>query len=391
MRVAYVCTDPGVPVFGRKGCSVHVREMVRALIARGARIELFASSLGGEMPADLELVRVSLLPEVAAADVAERERLLMGRNAALDAALGERAFDLVYERYALWSYAGVEWAERHGVPCVLEVNAPLIEEQASHRTLVDRAAAEEVARRVFGAATGVACVSEEVAGYVREFGVAAERVHVIPNGVDPRRFSPEARVPGRPGEFTVGFVGTLKPWHGVGTLVEAFGRVRREMAGARLLIVGDGPERERLAARVACLGLDGAVEWTGAVDPERVPALLGRMDVAVAPYPAIERFYFSPLKLYEYMAAGLAVVASRVGQVGGVVRDGETGVLVQAGDAVALAGAIARLGGDAALRQRLGVAARAAVMNQHTWEQAADRVLAIAGIRTGAETEAEAV
>jgi glycosyltransferase involved in cell wall biosynthesis len=163
-------------------------------------------------------------------------------------------------------------------------------------------------------------------------------------------------------------------------LIDAFALLRRAAPEARLLIVGDGPERGRLAGRATCLGVEGVVDWTGAVGPEQVPELLGRMDVAVAPYPEMERFYFSPLKLYEYMAAGLAVVASRVGQVAEVVRDGETGVLVPPGDAVALAEVLGRLQEDPRLRARLGEAARAEVVANHTWGRVVERVLEIAGV-----------
>src|SRR5262249_42054172 len=144
MRIAYICADPGVPVFGRKGCSVHLQEILRAFQECGARVELFATRLGGDPPPDLRAVPVHPLPAVPKGELAARERAALALNADLDAALrrGTRAsgsgrFDLVYERYSLWGQAGMEYAAGVGVPGLLEVNAPLLEEQAEHRGLVD--------------------------------------------------------------------------------------------------------------------------------------------------------------------------------------------------------------------------------------------------------------
>jgi glycosyltransferase involved in cell wall biosynthesis len=101
-------------------------------------------------------------------------------------------------------------------------------------------------------------------------------------------------------------------------------------------------------------------------------------DAAVAPYPQLERFYFSPLKVYEYMAAGLPVVASRVGQLAGLIQHRKNGLLCPPGDAAALAGALGELHADPGLRLRLGAAAREAVLREHTWAAAARRTLRLA-------------
>src|SRR5262249_37515142 len=150
MRLAYVCADLGVPVFGRKGCSIHVQEVVRALLRQGVGVDLFAARCEDERPAGLEEVGLYPLPAIPSGEPTAREQAALAANPRIADPL-ERAgpFDLVYERYSLWSFGALEYARGRGVPTVLEVNAPLIEEQARHRTLVNRAAAEEVARRAF--------------------------------------------------------------------------------------------------------------------------------------------------------------------------------------------------------------------------------------------------
>ncbi len=387
MRIAYVCTDQGIPVFGRKGCSIHVQEVVRAMIRAGASVDLFTPRPEGKPPAGLESVRVHPLPVASQKHPALRERAAFESNDYLKVALDLHGpFDLVYERYALWGHAGMDHAQSRGIPGLLEVNAPLIDEQARHRVLVDRPTAEWVAHRAFGNARALIAVSAEVAAYLAEFPDASWRTHVIPNGVDPSRF-PEGlapTLPAAPGTFTVGFLGTLKPWHGVETLVEAFDRLHAVEPSVRLLIVGDGPERGRLEGEIHRRGLDESAVFTGSVAPEAVPGLLASMDAAVAPYPNLSHFYFSPLKVYEYMAAGLAVAASRVGELDGLIEHESNGLLGTPGDPGELFGALLQLRRDPVLRARLGRAAREEVIRSHTWDAAVRRILRLAeGRRAG--------
>lgn len=389
-RVAYVVSDPGVPVFGRKGCSVHVQEVLRALLRLGAEVVLFARRFDRDRPPELDAVSVRHLPPLPGGSGEARERAALGANRALRSALeGAGPFDLVYERYSLWSFAAMEYARAAEIPGLLEVNAPLVEEEARYRTLVDRAGAIRASERAFRSASCLVAVSEGVADYLRELTGTADRIHVIQNGVDPDRF-PEGlapALPAPPGVFTVGFLGSLRPWHGLSVLVEAFSALHRIDRATRLLVVGDGPERSSLLADLSARGLLGAARVVGPVAPSAVPALLASMDAAVAPYPSLPRFYFSPLKVYEYMAAGLPVVASRMGQIGDVIDAGVNGLLSPPGDAAALADALDRLRCDLALRRRLGEAARTTVRRGHTWIAVAERLLAVAGIRSLEKTK----
>ena len=385
LQVAYVCADAGVPVFGTKGSSIHVQEVIRALGRTGAEVTLFATRLDGRPPADLRDIFVHPLPALPPGEPAVREPAALAANGALRAALTARGpFDLVYERYALWSYAGLEYAREAGAPGILEVNAPLIEEQARHRVLVNRDAAERVAARVFAAAHALVAVSPGVAAWLSTYPGLQTRVHVIPNGVDPDRF-PAARFAQRPasregGSFTVGFLGTLKPWHGLDVLVDAFARLHARNFDCRLLIVGDGPERRRIEAAIAERKIGSVVRLVGAVTPDQVPEYLAAMDVGVAPYPDLADFYFSPLKIYEYMVAALPVVASRIGDLDQVVQSEVTGLLCPPGDPAALAATLERLRGDAPLRRRLGDAARASVLAGHSWDAVVAQILELAGL-----------
>lgn len=380
MRVAYVCADPGVPVFGTKGSSVHVQEVVRALIARGAEVEIFATRFDGDAPEDLGAAGIHWLSALPKGNIAARERASLGANRGLHAMLrGAGPFDLVYERYSIWSYAGMEYAQAEGIPGVLEVNAPLIEEQARHRGLVDRGSAEQVAQRVFNAASVISVVSSEVASYLKRYSGLDDRIHVVPNGVNAERFHPGVapRIAPEPDVFTVGFVGTLKPWHGLPILASAFAKFHERHPDTRLLIGGDGPGREAFEAQLASEGILRAVHFAGPLSPEQIPGFLTSMDVAVAPYPADGEFYFSPLKVYEYMASGLPVVASAIGQISEIIKHEVNGLLVPPGDSSAFASAFERIHSSPDLAARLGTAARSSIVESHTWRIVVERILAL--------------
>jgi len=390
MRVAYVCADPGVPVFGRKGCSIHVQEVVRAMTRLGCDVDLFATRFDADPPVDLRNVQLHKLPQLPQGELSEREWAAIEANKDLQASLKcAGPFDLVYERYSLWSFAGMEMARSARISGILEVNAPLIEEQATYRGLQDRAAAEGVAHHVFFNASNIVAVSDQVADYLGEFDSLSRKIAVIPNGVDVQRFSPSRRPtsPSPPGVTTIGFVGTLKPWHGVDVLIAAAEQLIRQERSIRLLIVGDGPEATALLQDVQSRQLDSVVEFTGSVAPDDIPALLTSMDIAIAPYPPRPNFYFSPLKIVEYMASGRAIIASRIGQMMDILDNGVTAMHCQPGDVAQLASIIDQLIDNPTKRQQLGREARLAAVRRHSWDSVVRRILHLADLAAPRQLE----
>ena len=368
MRIAYVCLDPGIPVFGTKGASVHIQEVVREYRRRGHDVTVYATRRGSDVPDDLAELRIVDVP-VTTRDEEERERAQQAASASVSDMVRAGGYDLVYERYSLFSTVIAEC----GVPGILEVNAPLIDEQRTHRVLVDEQAADAALQEQVQAALATICVSDPVRDWViaRTEGT---RVFTVPNGVNVHRITPQPESPGAP---VVTFVGTLKPWHGVDVLLRARAQAHKDW---KLRIIGDGPMRAELDDLARSLGID--MDFRGAVAPDAIPQHMAGTAIGVAPYPAMDTDsdqYFSPLKVYEYMAAGLPVVASRVGQLPEIM--GESAYLVPPSDPEALAAALDALVANPVERARVGSDNRRQAEREHSWTGTVDHILAHAGVK----------
>lgn len=408
MKILYLNFDRGIPVLGDKGASVHVREFARAAAESGHEVLLACARLGKgneAPPAQMLELKLECPPEATAGLVAlhgmdpgcggqpqtdqELSKLLYDEKVGepLLAELAARGFhpELIYERHALFSVAGVRVAAQLDCPRILEVNAPLADEQKRFRGL----SLEPVARRMevesFRGASAIVAVSEQVRAYIHgTSGVGLERIHVVANGVDVARFARSAggeelrkRLGYGTGDSAIGFIGSFKPWHGTSFLLAAFEDIAASRSGARLFAVGDGPQRAHLCERVEASAFRGRVCLPGRVPHAEIPAWVAAADIVAAPYEAIDGFYFSPLKVLEALAGGKPVVAPRIGQLVELIDHGRTGLLYAPGDATAFRDAILSLIDDPAGRRAMGAAARSAAAGL-SWQNVVRRVLEIA-------------
>ena len=298
MRVVYVCTDAGIPPFGRKGASVHVQAILDRLLAQGHEVHL-VTPRPGPVPPHLAGLHVHPLPAPEGDDPRSREAAARATDrrvaVLLDRIRASGPVDMVYERYALWGRTAMAWARAHAIASVLEVNAPLPLEQARHRRLADRAAADAVAQlRDSGRrGRGVRQRSRSPAGCT----VSAAPT-LGPRRPQRRRHAPvPTAAAGATGHrrSPCGFVGTLKPWHGVQDLVEAIALLHRQdpwPAGSSSSGTTGAPAPSRTSS--TRYGLTGAVELTGAVDPSRVPAQAGEDGRRGRAVPADRRVLLLP-------------------------------------------------------------------------------------------------
>ncbi|NOT25987.1 MAG: glycosyltransferase family 4 protein [Acidobacteria bacterium] len=378
MNVALINADAGIPLFATKGASVHVRDFATAARALGHHVRVFTARAGVVTP-NWSVPHTLLSPDGADADLRPEERSLRRNRharAVLRHAHAHRPFDLIYERYSLWSHAALGFARRQGLPFILEVNSPLVVEQAAYRSLERSSTAARIERYLFRGASRIVAVSAEVAEYVRAHGGDAHRVVVAINGVDLSLYRERLGTPTPRDRFTVGFLGSLKPWHGLDVLVDAFALLAVRDERYDLMIVGDGPERTHLAERLKALGLASRATLVGQVARDQVPRALAQIDCAVAPYPRLDNFYFSPLKVFEYMAAGCPIVASRIGQIQSLLAHQSTALLVEPGNAQALADAIDVLRQRPELAVRLAQAAQRQAFTRHGWTHTVSEALA---------------
>jgi glycosyltransferase involved in cell wall biosynthesis len=359
MRLAYLSTDPGIAYGGAKGASVHLAAISEALAAEGNDVLVLvaAADPGMSLPPG---VAVEVMPgpgkgASAAARLAFEDEL----EAWLERRLERFGADILYERLALHSAAGGAAARRLGIPYLLEVNAPLPEEAKRYRRLEEPDAAEKLERQALSDADLVLAVSPPLAEYAEIR--CARRVEVLQNAVAIENFGRPARDGVEP---VAVFVGSLRPWHGIETIAAAW-RLLGSSAPP-LTVIGDGPSRPLLD------GLEARV--MGHVPPARVPSVLAGADIGLAPYSADAPSYFSPLKVFEYLAAGLATVVADLPAVTAVV-DRDTAVVIPPGNAEALAEAVTSLAANSAERKRLGENGRALVAEQHTWRHRARRLV----------------
>jgi glycosyltransferase involved in cell wall biosynthesis len=288
--------------------------------------------------------------------------------------------DVLYERYTLFNHAGLAAARRTGRPLILEVNAPLAYERAVYERLCLQRLARQCERALCSRADLVIAVSTPLKDYLVEQGVTESRIVVLPNGVEPGRFCPEAcarramrarlRIPAH--AVVVGFVGILRPWHGVELLLEAAAKLSGKRHGAHFLIVGDGPSRASLEGVVRARGLERRVTFTGRVPHSDIPQYIATCDIGVSPRTT---FYASPMKVLEYMATGIAVIAPRLPNLQDLIQDGVNGMLFQPEDADNLSAALQALIDDPQRRCQLGQRARATVLRGRTWQHNAARII----------------
>lgn len=383
MKICYLCQDIGIPLNGHKGASAHVRGFLRALKLLGHDLLVVISSSDGDSALDVPVVSVprpALLKDIQTRKYQKMVRALshICNNVATEQVLKDvnESFqpELIYERYSPFAVAGSIFSRQHGIRHILEVNALLSDEGKRYRGQALQKASEFLEKTAFDRTSLIITVSRELKESLISLGIPSAKIADVPNGVEETFFSSINSSIRKKfhNKIVIGFVGSLKPWHAVDLLTDSF-RILACDPVYHMLVVGNGPMMKHL--KILKNEFPGRVTLTGNINHRDVPEYIHAMDIAVAPYPDLEKFYFSPLKILEYMAAGKAVIATGIGQVRELIQHGKTGWLVPPNNPAAFLEAIWKLSRNRALRERLGQEASHNVLAYHTWKKRAAHIL----------------
>jgi len=363
MRVLFLAQD--IDLANRRGDSIHVVELARALTALGHEIRLVTATGSADAPVGLHHHR---RPEDTLGQILQARKLARGWA------------DVIYERRLS---PKVAWAASRlvAIPFVVEINGILDEESKSHEAgggAIRRKLRGHMIRR----ASLVVAVSEGIRDHlISAYDLASTKVAVVPNGantsdfhpMDPQECRTKIGIP-RSGHV-VCFVGNLAEWQGLDQFLGAIRVVRADVPDIEVLIVGAGPEEHRLKSLAAELGLDGIAHFVGPVPHEDVPKYINASDICVAPF--VGRRKASPIKVFEYLACGRAVVATDVDEIGRFLRENRAGLVVPPDDPHALSSAIRDLIEHPQEALAFGNSGRDVVLRTRSWDATARRLVSL--------------
>ncbi len=370
-------------IASKDGQYVHVEELTNAILEQGHDIRFIAPQFTDDSEFGSDGGFVSKLKEKLPQFVYEILELSYSLLIALKLviAIVQKRPDFIYERYNLYQPAGVIIAKIFRLPLLLEVNAPLFDERRKYSGIAIPWLAKGIENFTWKQATKVLPVTQVLADIVMARGVSKARIEVVHNGINEHvyeKFDLKPKTTDNP-EIVVGFVGFLNPWHRLDLAIEAMSELKH--LNIRLLCVGEGNDniRETLLAQSHELGIPDRVEFTGLKARNEVFDYVKQFDIALQ--PAVTA-YASPLKLFEYLAAGSVIVAPNSPNILEIV-DNDTAILFENEDLQSfkeqLKYAITHFNDLFALRER----ARKMVLDKgFTWQGNARRVVKIAAQST---------
>jgi glycosyltransferase involved in cell wall biosynthesis len=374
VHVAFLAVD--IDLSGATGDVSHVKDLSLALTKAGSRVDLFVASAGvWDPPADLSLHEVP------------------GHGTLLSAiriwrTLRHQAPDVIYERRFSPKLSALI-ACIFQRPFFVEINGLVelemaMQGRAPQESRPGRLLRHGFRKLLYKRAYSIITVSDGIReALCAQYELPAERIQVVPNGVDVELFHPiptsEARQRlglNQDRDFAI-FVGNIVSWQGLDTVVEAIDITRRDVPLIQLLLVGDGQDRGKIENLVRQRGLSEAIRFVGRVHREDVPLWIAAADVAISPRKTGTQSVASPLKLREYLACGRPVITSIFGGKEPRPEDHRVGFSVESGDAAALADALVRSLHSGEERQAMGRRARDLAIRELTWDRVAQHLIAM--------------
>lgn len=294
--------------------------------------------------------------------------------------------DLLISRLESYVFSPALISSLFCIPHVIEADSPASYEvrhfypgYLRHPNLM-----EKIELKIIQNADRIFCVSNQIRDYYVTRGVSYHKIQVITNGVDVSRFNPHVpyhtvrEMYGLKDKTVIGFVGSFHYWHGVYNLIHLIKEIINLNPNVVFLLVGHGGAlKSSLDEFVRENNLKNRVFCTGLIAHENVPSYINAMDIVVAPYPPLDFFYYSPVKIYEYMACGKAIVTTEMGQISELIRNGITGFLCEPGNMKVLIDTVQLLVQNREKRVSIGENAMKHIIHNHTWAHKACQLSAL--------------
>lgn len=382
MKVLYIISNSTLNPEANTGYGRHIRETVKGLELLGhevclvcafeSKLDLANENKRHESTSIIKYRSKQMVPKILWETIKDMRTLRQLRSFEDKVRLRNFSFkaDLIYERLSYLSDVGLRIKEELKIPYFIELNAPIVGERktiSGSSFYLKRAFGKEV--KSYRGADGILPVSEVLRQHlISKYHLNEKKITVNHNGVG-RAFALNKLEPNFDDGKTIGFIGSIMPYHGIELLIEASSILKERNINHKMLVVGDGQELAYYENLVRSKSLDSFFEFTGGIPHEEIPAQMERMSICVLPRTA---WYCSPIKLFEYAMASKVVVASNQSCVKELIVDNENGMLVS--NSGELADKCQQLLKNAALRNKLASAFHDLVLKNYLWEHNTKRM-----------------
>lgn len=294
----------------------------------------------------------------------------------------------IYQRYCINNFSGILLAHEYDLPLVLEYNGPEVwkRKKWSNNSKYPKIS-ESIEMLNLKYANAIVVVSEVLKEELLSRGINADKILVNPNGVDPNTFTTTNNNDIKAkyqlnGKKVIGFIGTFGPWHGVLEMAKSiilfYDKYPQQLNQTKFLLIGDGVLFNEVKSMIHNSKYKDNVILTGIIPQEESPKYLSCCDIFLSPHVRNSdgsKFFGSPTKLFEYMALGKAIIASKIEQLSDILKHKKTAYLVKSGDINELADAMKNLLDNEPLRLELGLNAKKEVIEKYTWDKHVERII----------------
>jgi len=363
---------------GEEPESIHILSIVSALRKQGHDVEILGPSKKDMASAGTNVRFLSAIKRYFPKILFEMIQILYNflYYFKIKKYLGRYRPDFIYERYALYSCAGVIAARHMNIPLILEVNTPYAHAWNKYYRLYFPKLAKYFERRILNSASHVITVTDIQKEFLVQKYLKAENISVCHNAINVSEFNPDIK-PAEvkwsvPDPVVIGFVGTMNRWQGIPVLSSVIPEVVEKTPNAVFLMVGDGEYRQQLEADIEKCGCGEHVYFTGRVAHKDIPGYISSMDITILPD---SNEYGSPMKVFEYMAMKKAVIAPDVPPVQEIIEQNSTGIIIRRSNKNDLSDAIIELINNKDKRCAIADSSLEYVVKNHTWDVNASKIV----------------